>query len=83
MLNTSISYSRELSNLAKVYIDNKKYSGCNNSFIFKLTIFHNICLKANILFKVKMKTFSTMFKGLTLDYYYSNISISAVTMNFD
>ena len=83
MLNTSTGYGRELSNLAKIYIDNAKYSGRNDSFTFKLAIFHNICLRADVPPKAKMKAFPIMFKGLALDYYYSNISISAVAMNFD
>jgi len=32
-------YSKELANLAKLYIDKSKYSGGNNNFDFKLTIF--------------------------------------------
>ena len=30
-----------------------------------------------------MKTFPTMLKGFALDYYYSDISTSAVALNFD
>ena len=33
------TYSKELANLAKLYIDEAKYSGENNNFDFKLTIF--------------------------------------------
>lgn len=43
-------YNRKLTNLAKISINNAKYISCNNSFIFKLTIFQDICLKANVLF---------------------------------
>lgn len=41
---TSISYSKKLSNLVKIYTEDIKYYGCNNSFIFKLAIFYNISL---------------------------------------
>lgn len=34
ILNTSAGYGRELSNLAKIYTDDAKYSSRNNSFIF-------------------------------------------------
>jgi hypothetical protein len=37
------TYSKELANLAKLYIDKSKYSGKNNNFDFKLTIFINLC----------------------------------------
>lgn len=79
----SIGYGRELSNLAKFYTDDIKYNSCNNSFTFKLAIFYNICVRANVLHEAKMKVFSTMLKGLALDYYYLNISTNTVTMNFD
>ena len=70
----STRYSKELSYLAKIYTDNRKYIGRNDSFIFKLAIFHNICLRVDVSLEVKMKVFPTMLKSLALDYYYSNIS---------
>ena len=75
--------SKKLSNLAKIYTNDAKYSGRNNSFTFKLTIFHNICSRADIPLKAKMKAFPIMLKSLALNYYYSNISVSIVTINFD
>lgn len=51
--------------------------------MFKLAIFYNICTKIENLFKTKMKIFSTILKNLTLDYYYLNISISNIVINFD
>ena len=83
IVTTIIGHSRELLNLAKIYVNNAKYYSYNDSFIFKLTIFHDVCLKADILPKVKIKIFLTIFKSLAPDYYYSNISISTITMNFD
>ena len=69
MLDTSVSHSRKLSNLAKIYTDDAKYSGRNDSLIFKLAIFHDICSKADVSPEAKMKTFPTKLKDLTLDYY--------------
>lgn len=63
-------YNRKLSNLMKIYNDNIKYSGYNNSFIFKLAIFHNICFKTNVLLKRKMKVFSIILKNLALNNYF-------------
>ena len=82
-ITTSIGYRRKLSNLAKIYINNAKYIGCNNSFTFKLAIFDNICLKADVLLETKIKVFLTILKGLVLNYYYSNICTNTVTLNFD
>lgn len=82
-LNTSMGHGKELLNLAKIYINNAKYSGHNDSFIFNLAIFHNICLRADILSKAKMNTFFTMFKDPALDNCPSNIGISSTVINFD
>lgn len=65
MLNTYTDHSRELLNLVKVYIDDTKYNGRNNSFTFKMVIFHDICSKADITPKAKIKVFSIMLKDLT------------------
>ena len=83
MVTTNISFSRKLSNLTKIYGNNAKCCCCNDSFTFKLAIFHDICLKADVSPKLKMKVFSTMFKDIALDYHYSNINISAIAINFD
>ncbi len=82
-ITTSIGHDRELSNLAKIYINEAKYSGRNDSFTFKLAIFHDICSRSDVPLEAKMKTFPTMLKGLALDYYYSNISTRVVALNFD
>jgi hypothetical protein len=36
-------YNKELVNLAKLYTDEAKYSGENDNFDFKLTIFTDLC----------------------------------------
>ncbi len=66
-ITTSIGHGRELSNLAKIYTDEAKYSGRNDSFTFKLAIFHEICSSADVPPEAKMKAFPTMLKGLALD----------------
>ena len=81
MITTSIGYGREISNLAKIYTDDAKYSGHNNSFTFKLAIFHDILSGADVSPEAKMKAFSTMLKGPTLANYSSNIDISSTVMN--
>ena len=66
----------------KIYVNDTKYSGRKYSFIFKPKIFHDICLKANVLPKAKIKIFLIMLKDLALDYYYFNISTSDVVQKF-
>jgi hypothetical protein len=75
-------HGKELANLAKLYTNEAKYSDENDSFSFKLTIFHDMCDRADVLQSAKLKAFSTMLKGLTLDYYYSNMSTGTL-ITFD
>lgn len=67
MVNTSIYYSKKLSNLVKIPINNAKYNGRNDSFIFKLAIFHDICLRVDVLPKAKIEIFFTILKDLALN----------------
>ena len=39
---TTTSYSKEIVNIAKIYIEEQKYSSINKSLNYKLTIFYNI-----------------------------------------
>ena len=39
---TVTSYSKEIINTAKIYIEEQKYSGINKSLNYKLIIFYNI-----------------------------------------
>ena len=39
---TITSYSKEITNIAKIYIKEQKYSGINKSLNYKLIIFYNI-----------------------------------------
>lgn len=83
MIITRIGHSKKLSNLVKIYINDTNYNKRNNSFTFKMAILHDIYSKIDVLSKAKIKAFSIMVKNLALDYYYSNININAITINFD
>ena len=50
-----------------------KYSGENDNFDFKLTVFHDLYNRADIPDYIKVKAFPTMLRGLALDFYYANI----------
>lgn len=54
---SSQRYGRELANLTKIYIDKAKNNGKNNSFAFKLIIFYNILIKANVPEEILLKAF--------------------------
>ncbi|MCJ1422270.1 hypothetical protein MMC29_000150 [Sticta canariensis] len=43
----SLGSGRKTSNLVKMYTDEAKYSGEDDSFTFKLSIFHDICARAD------------------------------------
>ncbi len=73
-------HEKELANLAKLYIDEAKYSHENDSFSFKLTIFHDMCDRADVLQSAKLKTFLIKLKDLALDYYYSNMFTNIMTL---
>jgi hypothetical protein len=62
-----------------MYTEESKYRGNRNSFNFKLAIFHNICGRANILYKAKAKAFPIILKGLVLDFFYLNNTINKLS----
>jgi len=39
---TVTGYSKEIANVAKIYIEEQKYGGINESLDYKLIIFYNI-----------------------------------------
>ena len=45
---TTTSYGKEITNTAKIYIEEQKYSSTNKSLDYKLTIFYNICNQADV-----------------------------------
>ncbi len=80
----SSGHEKELANLAKLYTNEAKYSDENDSFSFKLTIFHDMCNRADVSQSAKLKAFLIMLKDLTLDYYYSNMfTITIAVITFD
>ena len=46
---TTTGYGKEITNIAKIYIKEQKYSGINESLNYKLIIFYNIYNQADIL----------------------------------
>lgn len=58
--------------MAKIYTEEQKYGGTNESLDFKLKIFYDICRRADIPQKAYSNALPTMLKGLALDIYYMN-----------
>ena len=65
-------YSREIAAIIKTYIEEQKYDGHNDSFDFKLNIFHDICDRSGLPTIGYAKAFPTMLKGLALTHYYNS-----------
>ena len=76
---TSKGYRQELNIIIKIYIKESKYGGNKDSCNFKFIIFYNICRRANILYKVKVKAFPIMLKGLVLNFFYLNNTINKLS----
>ena len=66
--------ARDITNLAKLYTGDQKYSGQDDNFDFHLTIFNNYCSQLGIQDDLtKAKAYSIMLKGLALDHYFTNL----------
>ena len=76
----SSNYSKEVTTVAKIYIDNEKYDSIGNSFDFKLTIFRDICQRSGLPAEGYMTAFPTMLKGLAQQHYY-NSALSTKTFD--
>lgn len=63
-----------------MYKDKPKYNGKNNSFLFKLTIFCDICAKIDVFQEILFKVFPTMLISLALDHYYLNTNNSTAAI---
>jgi len=72
-------YSKELANLAKLYLEESKYNSKNDNFDFKLIIFYNLCTKATLPKVALAQAYSTMLRGLALDHYYTNLKNNGAT----
>ena len=77
------TYSKELANLAKLYINKAKYSSKNNNFNFKLTIFIDLYQKANIPKQEFSQAYSTILYSLALDHYYINLKSNPLSVSFN
>ena len=66
-----------------MYTEESKYSGENGNFDFKLTVFHDLCSRADVPQEARARAFSTMLRGLALDYYYSNIAANQSMTFYD
>lgn len=79
----TIDYEKKIDNLIKMYTDETKYSEENDSFSFKLIMFHDICRRAKLSHEVKSNAFLIMLKRLALNYYYAHLSINNDRATFD
>ena len=68
--------TRSLSNLAKWYTEENKYSGDSDNFEFKLNIFRDLCKRAGVPLEAQATAFPTMLRGLALNIYYSNLTLN-------
>jgi len=66
------NYGRDLVTLVKIYIEESKYSGEDDNFNRKLTIFNNLYNRVDIPQEVKIKGFPIMLYGIALNFYYRN-----------
>ena len=69
---STLGYGKELTNIAKLYTNDQKYSGISGNFNFKLTIFYDICNRVNILPNIYFKALPFMLIGLALNHYYNS-----------
>ena len=69
---TIISYSKEITNVAKIYTEEQKYGSTNESLNYKLIIFYNIYNWVDVPYKAYFKAFPIILKGLALDHFYIN-----------
>jgi len=68
----TINYGRDLATLAKMYTKKSKYSGEDNNFNCKLTIFNDLCNRVGIPQEAKIKGFLIMLYGIAFNFYYKN-----------
>ena len=55
-----------------MYIEESKYSGEDDNFNRKLTIFNDLYNRVGIPQEVKIKGFPTMLRSIALNFYYKN-----------
>ncbi|KAI6248703.1 hypothetical protein HI914_02685 [Erysiphe necator] len=75
-------FSRELMSLNKMYSEENKYNGLpTESFTYKSSIFIDFASKSEIPQDALPTAFSTMLKGMALEYYYSCCQGSTLTIS--
>ena len=67
----------------KIYTEDNKYSGEDDNFDFKFTIFHDLCSRANVPQEAKAKAYPIILRGLALNHYYTNLKNVTITLLFD
>src|SRR5438045_3275492 len=77
--NPQSSSGWELANLLKIYSNDMKYRGGEDSLDMKLQIFYDLCPKAGVPPESYSSAFSIMLKGDARDYYYDKISGRGLT----
>jgi hypothetical protein len=76
-------YGTSLATLEKMYKEDYKYSGRGDNFSYKLGIFDEICMKANVPLRHRNIAYSTMLRGAALDYYHTNLKEYVQTARFE
>jgi hypothetical protein len=73
-LSTQRTYSKEISEVAKMITEEQKYSGNgeDESLDHKLTIFYDICARVNLPQELYVRAFPALLKGLAQDHFYNN-----------
>jgi len=68
----TLSHSKQILEITKIYTKEQKYNRTNSSFNYKLAIFRDICKRVELLEEVLLKALPTILKGLVQDYFYNN-----------
>ncbi|KAI1000719.1 hypothetical protein K3495_g7477 [Podosphaera aphanis] len=82
-LHKNQGYGKELANLARMYENDMKYRGEQDSFDFKLAIFLDHCERADIPDHIRAKAYPTMLSGAALNHYYANIASNKQPRDFN
>lgn len=70
--NPSYSTTQSLVSLSKFYTDKEKYSGDNDNFDFKLSIFYEISRRAEVPTDMLYKAFPMMLRESALEFFHAN-----------
>jgi len=76
----AVNYGRDLVTLVKIYIEESKYSGEDDNFNRKLTIFNDLYNRVGIPQEAKIKGFPIILHSITLNFYYKN-KVTYTTFN--